>query len=193
MCHTEMFTRQLYDLSVGLSLLCMKTTGQQFNHFMTFVFLTANKYIESLCEDVIQAMRKCCEGHAGENSVCCSGFAKEHKSTDTKTTISQKAEQHACIFEIRGDFHGHMAYIFFKDYIIVSSFTCLFILTIKLSLNHQAVSGSHYLFNLVIQFSENIVMNSTSGILTGLNIGGILYHDVLSISCNLGKQIKCIS
>ncbi|KAF4098218.1 cx9C motif-containing protein 4 [Onychostoma macrolepis] len=49
--------------------------------------LQANKYIESLCEDVIQAMRKCCEVHAGENSVCCSGFAKEHKSTDTKTII----------------------------------------------------------------------------------------------------------
>uniref|UniRef100_A0A671NYZ3 C-x(9)-C motif containing 4 homolog (S. cerevisiae) n=1 Tax=Sinocyclocheilus anshuiensis TaxID=1608454 RepID=A0A671NYZ3_9TELE len=46
-----------------------------------------NKYIESLCEDVIQAMRKCCEVHAGENSVCCSGFTKEHKSTDTKTTL----------------------------------------------------------------------------------------------------------
>uniref|UniRef100_A0A8C2ICG1 C-x(9)-C motif containing 4 homolog (S. cerevisiae) n=1 Tax=Cyprinus carpio TaxID=7962 RepID=A0A8C2ICG1_CYPCA len=42
-----------------------------------------NKYIASLCEDVIQAMRKCC---AGENSVC-SGFTKQHKSTDTKTVL----------------------------------------------------------------------------------------------------------
>uniref|UniRef100_A0A8C1YLW5 C-x(9)-C motif containing 4 homolog (S. cerevisiae) n=1 Tax=Cyprinus carpio TaxID=7962 RepID=A0A8C1YLW5_CYPCA len=55
-----------------------------FNRFMTCVFLTANKYIASLCEDVIQAMRKCCEVHAGENSVC-SGFTKQHTSTDTKT------------------------------------------------------------------------------------------------------------
>uniref|UniRef100_A0A9J7XBJ4 C-x(9)-C motif containing 4 homolog (S. cerevisiae) n=2 Tax=Cyprinus carpio TaxID=7962 RepID=A0A9J7XBJ4_CYPCA len=46
----------------------------------------ANKYIASLCEDVIQAMRKCCEVHAGENSVC-SGFTKQHKSTDTKTVL----------------------------------------------------------------------------------------------------------
>ncbi|XP_043078021.1 cx9C motif-containing protein 4 [Puntigrus tetrazona] len=49
--------------------------------------LQANKYIERLCEDVIRDMRKCCEVHAGENSVCCSGFAKEHRSTDTKTII----------------------------------------------------------------------------------------------------------
>lgn len=93
--------------------------------------------------------------------------------------------------EIWGDFHGHGIHILQRLYNCVdwsqTSSTCLFILTIKLSLNHQAVSVSHYLFNLVIQFSENIVMNSTSGILTGLNIGGILYHDVLSISCNLGK------
>uniref|UniRef100_A0A8C2H9H7 C-x(9)-C motif containing 4 homolog (S. cerevisiae) n=1 Tax=Cyprinus carpio TaxID=7962 RepID=A0A8C2H9H7_CYPCA len=49
--------------------------------------LQANRYIERLCEDVIQAMRKCCEAHAGENSVCCSGFTKQHESTDTKTVL----------------------------------------------------------------------------------------------------------
>lgn len=42
------------------------------------LFIAANKYIESRCADVIQAMRKCCAAHAGEESVCCSGFAKEH-------------------------------------------------------------------------------------------------------------------
>ncbi|KAK7130671.1 hypothetical protein R3I94_015970 [Phoxinus phoxinus] len=47
--------------------------------------LQANKYIERRCEDVIRDMRKCCEVH--ESSVCCSGFAKEHKSKDTKTLI----------------------------------------------------------------------------------------------------------
>ncbi|XP_055036399.2 cx9C motif-containing protein 4 [Misgurnus anguillicaudatus] len=47
--------------------------------------LQANRYIESRCENVIQAMRKCCEAHAGENSVCCSGFAKHHKSPGTTT------------------------------------------------------------------------------------------------------------
>lgn len=61
---------------------------KQFDLLMTsYVFLTANKYIESLCEDVIRDMKKCCEVHAGENSVCCSGFIKEHTSTDTKTIL----------------------------------------------------------------------------------------------------------
>ncbi|XP_013984408.1 cx9C motif-containing protein 4 isoform X2 [Salmo salar] len=45
--------------------------------------LQANKYIESRCEDVIRAMRMCCE-HAGENSICCSGFSRERKSTEPK-------------------------------------------------------------------------------------------------------------
>ncbi|XP_064827285.1 cx9C motif-containing protein 4 [Oncorhynchus masou masou] len=45
--------------------------------------LQANKYIESRCEDVIRAMRICCE-HAGENSICCSGFAREQRSTEPK-------------------------------------------------------------------------------------------------------------
>uniref|UniRef100_A0AAY5K793 C-x(9)-C motif containing 4 homolog (S. cerevisiae) n=1 Tax=Esox lucius TaxID=8010 RepID=A0AAY5K793_ESOLU len=47
---------------------------------------TANKYIESRCDDVIRAMRVCCE-HAGENSVCCSGFVREQKSTEPKTLL----------------------------------------------------------------------------------------------------------
>uniref|UniRef100_A0A4W5Q7N3 C-x(9)-C motif containing 4 homolog (S. cerevisiae) n=1 Tax=Hucho hucho TaxID=62062 RepID=A0A4W5Q7N3_9TELE len=41
--------------------------------------LQANKYTESRCGDVIRAMHMCCE-HAGENSVCCSGFLREQKS-----------------------------------------------------------------------------------------------------------------
>ncbi|TKS92109.1 Hemicentin-2 [Collichthys lucidus] len=35
--------------------------------------LQANKYVESMCEDVIREMRRCCEVHAG-HSICCSGF-----------------------------------------------------------------------------------------------------------------------
>lgn len=33
----------------------------------------ANKYVESMCEEVIREMRRCCESHNGK-SVCCSGF-----------------------------------------------------------------------------------------------------------------------
>ncbi|XP_036380170.1 cx9C motif-containing protein 4 [Megalops cyprinoides] len=48
--------------------------------------LQANKYIESRCEDVIREMRRCCAAHAGEESVCCSGFAKDQKTeTERKT------------------------------------------------------------------------------------------------------------
>ncbi|KAM6966129.1 cx9C motif-containing protein 4 [Tautogolabrus adspersus] len=35
--------------------------------------LQANKYVESMCEDVIREMRRCCETQAGK-SICCSGF-----------------------------------------------------------------------------------------------------------------------
>ncbi|XP_053194755.1 cx9C motif-containing protein 4 [Scomber japonicus] len=35
--------------------------------------LQANKYVESMCQDVIREMRRCCETHAA-NSICCSGF-----------------------------------------------------------------------------------------------------------------------
>nr|XP_020465904.1 cx9C motif-containing protein 4 [Monopterus albus] len=45
--------------------------------------LQANKYMESMCEDVIKEMRRCCERHA-ENSNCCSGF-KNSKPTENKT------------------------------------------------------------------------------------------------------------
>ncbi|XP_030649434.1 cx9C motif-containing protein 4 [Chanos chanos] len=47
--------------------------------------LQENRYVESRCEDVIKAMRECCELHAGKESVCCSGLAKEHKSSEEKT------------------------------------------------------------------------------------------------------------
>ncbi|KAG7321205.1 hypothetical protein KOW79_015620 [Hemibagrus wyckioides] len=47
--------------------------------------LQANNYIESRCEDVIRAMRKCCEVHTGKNSVCCTGFTQEHKNTEDKS------------------------------------------------------------------------------------------------------------
>ncbi|KAI2651005.1 Cx9C motif-containing protein 4 [Labeo rohita] len=68
--------------------LFMRLQEVTFNwNYSSKVRLGSNKYIESLCEDVIQAMRKCCEVHAKENSVCCSGFAKEHKATDTKTVV----------------------------------------------------------------------------------------------------------
>ncbi|XP_007560448.1 cx9C motif-containing protein 4 [Poecilia formosa] len=45
--------------------------------------LQANKYMESMCEDVIRNMRRCCEVHRG-NSTCCSGF-KDSKPTENKT------------------------------------------------------------------------------------------------------------
>ncbi|XP_017284807.1 cx9C motif-containing protein 4 [Kryptolebias marmoratus] len=45
--------------------------------------LQANKYVESMCEDVIRDMRRCCEAHAG-NSICCSGF-RESKTTENKS------------------------------------------------------------------------------------------------------------
>ncbi|XP_049601625.1 cx9C motif-containing protein 4 [Syngnathus scovelli] len=35
--------------------------------------LQANKYVESMCADVIDDMRRCCRMH-GANSLCCSGF-----------------------------------------------------------------------------------------------------------------------
>ncbi|XP_054891788.1 cx9C motif-containing protein 4 [Poeciliopsis prolifica] len=44
--------------------------------------LQANKYMESMCEDVIRNMRRCCEIH-GRNSTCCSGF-KDSKPTENE-------------------------------------------------------------------------------------------------------------
>ncbi|XP_041943430.1 cx9C motif-containing protein 4 [Alosa sapidissima] len=46
--------------------------------------LQANKYIESRCADVIQAMRKCCAAQVGKESVCCSGFIKEQAVPEQK-------------------------------------------------------------------------------------------------------------
>ncbi|XP_077591177.1 cx9C motif-containing protein 4 [Stigmatopora nigra] len=44
--------------------------------------LQANKYVASMCEDVIEDMRRCCRTH-GANSICCSGF-KDPKDTKQK-------------------------------------------------------------------------------------------------------------
>nr|XP_057905645.1 cx9C motif-containing protein 4 [Doryrhamphus excisus] len=48
------------------------------------VCLQANKYIESMCADVINDMRKCCQIHSAR-SLCCSGF-KDPKHTDGKSS-----------------------------------------------------------------------------------------------------------
>ncbi|XP_068193608.1 cx9C motif-containing protein 4 [Antennarius striatus] len=42
--------------------------------------LQANKYVESMCEDLIREMRRCCETQTGK-SICCSGF-KDSKTTE---------------------------------------------------------------------------------------------------------------
>ncbi|KAM4598082.1 cx9C motif-containing protein 4 [Polymixia lowei] len=47
--------------------------------------LQANKYIESMCEDVIREMRRCCETHGADKSICCSGFSKEQKNIENKS------------------------------------------------------------------------------------------------------------
>ncbi|XP_013879914.1 cx9C motif-containing protein 4 [Austrofundulus limnaeus] len=46
--------------------------------------LQANKYVESLCEDVIREMRRCCEAPRAVNSICCSGF-REAKQAENKS------------------------------------------------------------------------------------------------------------
>ncbi|XP_030263142.1 cx9C motif-containing protein 4 [Sparus aurata] len=46
--------------------------------------LQANKYVESMCEDVIRDMRRCCETAAG-NSVCCSGFKDSKPAEENKS------------------------------------------------------------------------------------------------------------
>uniref|UniRef100_A0A674MBU4 Cx9C motif-containing protein 4 n=1 Tax=Takifugu rubripes TaxID=31033 RepID=A0A674MBU4_TAKRU len=48
--------------------------------------LQANKYVESMCEDVIKEMRRCCETHSGK-SICCSGFndPRSDNQNNTKT------------------------------------------------------------------------------------------------------------
>ncbi|KAG7223187.1 hypothetical protein INR49_015795 [Caranx melampygus] len=45
--------------------------------------LQANKYVESMCEDVTRDMRRCCEMQAGK-SICCSGF-KDPKPAEKKS------------------------------------------------------------------------------------------------------------
>ncbi|XP_019731368.1 cx9C motif-containing protein 4 [Hippocampus comes] len=44
--------------------------------------LQANKYVESMCADVIDDMRRCCRIY-GANSLCCSGF-KDPEHTERK-------------------------------------------------------------------------------------------------------------
>ncbi|XP_078612978.1 cx9C motif-containing protein 4-like [Branchiostoma floridae x Branchiostoma japonicum] len=44
------------------------------------VCLQANNYKESRCESVLRAMERCCEKPWAQDSVCCSGFRKTHKS-----------------------------------------------------------------------------------------------------------------
>ncbi|XP_029914314.1 cx9C motif-containing protein 4 [Myripristis murdjan] len=46
--------------------------------------LQENRYVESLCEDVIREMRRCCRTQTAETSVCCSGFSKEHKPAESQ-------------------------------------------------------------------------------------------------------------
>ncbi|XP_040047857.1 cx9C motif-containing protein 4 [Gasterosteus aculeatus] len=46
--------------------------------------LQANRYQESMCEDVIREMRRCCDTQAG-NSICCSGF-KDSKPNESKSS-----------------------------------------------------------------------------------------------------------
>nr|XP_043907277.1 cx9C motif-containing protein 4 isoform X2 [Solea senegalensis] len=45
--------------------------------------LQAHRYVERMCDHVIQEMRRCCENQAGK-SVCCSGF-REPKPAEDKT------------------------------------------------------------------------------------------------------------
>ncbi|XP_060791246.1 cx9C motif-containing protein 4 [Neoarius graeffei] len=47
--------------------------------------LQAQSYSEERCGDALRAMRRCCELHAAHESVCCSGFTQEHRSTEDKT------------------------------------------------------------------------------------------------------------
>ncbi|XP_019949980.2 cx9C motif-containing protein 4 [Paralichthys olivaceus] len=49
--------------------------------------LQANRYVESMCEDVIQEMRRCCENLAG-NSICCSGFKTSQPPEEKRSHTS---------------------------------------------------------------------------------------------------------
>ncbi|KAG7259232.1 hypothetical protein CRUP_028720 [Coryphaenoides rupestris] len=53
--------------------------------------LQANRYVESLCEDVIRDMQRCCQSlSADRQSVCCTGFSRDQNmaSRETKTPAS---------------------------------------------------------------------------------------------------------
>ncbi|XP_070704569.1 cx9C motif-containing protein 4 [Pempheris klunzingeri] len=47
--------------------------------------LQANRYMESMCQDVIREMRRCCEKQAGD-SVCCSGFKDSKPKQENKSS-----------------------------------------------------------------------------------------------------------
>ncbi|XP_054462906.1 cx9C motif-containing protein 4 [Anoplopoma fimbria] len=49
--------------------------------------LQANKYMESMCRDVIREMRRCCSNTQAAKSICCSGF-KDSKPTESKSNTS---------------------------------------------------------------------------------------------------------
>ncbi|XP_059893575.1 cx9C motif-containing protein 4 [Gadus macrocephalus] len=49
--------------------------------------LQANKYVESMCEDVLREMRRCCQSLSADRvSVCCSGFSRDQNITKNQTT-----------------------------------------------------------------------------------------------------------
>ncbi|XP_008327465.1 cx9C motif-containing protein 4 [Cynoglossus semilaevis] len=45
--------------------------------------LQANRYLESMCQEVIREMRRCCETQA-EKSLCCSGFRDSKPAEEEK-------------------------------------------------------------------------------------------------------------
>nr|XP_023700860.1 cx9C motif-containing protein 4 [Paramormyrops kingsleyae]XP_023700861.1 cx9C motif-containing protein 4 [Paramormyrops kingsleyae] len=59
--------------------------------------LKENKYMESRCEDVIREMRHCCQQHAAEKSVCCSGFRKKNKTAENNEVLSSSYPVSACL------------------------------------------------------------------------------------------------
>ncbi|XP_034046037.1 cx9C motif-containing protein 4 [Thalassophryne amazonica] len=48
--------------------------------------LQANRYVQSMCEDVIREMRRCCETQTPGISITCSGFSKDLKLNESRTT-----------------------------------------------------------------------------------------------------------
>lgn len=80
-CNSALFTRYIEDFN--------NIVHYQACHVVvsfTLLLPTANKYVESMCEDVIREMRRCCEALSGK-SICCSGFndPKPDNQSNTKT------------------------------------------------------------------------------------------------------------